>query len=410
MQSTKTHWPSILILAILALGILFFFVSTLVTGTISIVGFFDSTLDSAGNMIISFASGLQTIFLLVSGWFILQKTMGKEQAEISVRFPFAPWQIIFIPFIVIFCITMGAAVSLSGIKWLGWLLLPPLTLTAVVLPILLILGIGTNGLEFGPSWKTWSVLGLGMTIGPLVMVGLEVIVLIFFAVIGVIAVSTQPDLVNELGELAKLLNQGVSDEKSFELLVPYLTQPAVIASIFVFLSVMVPLIEELFKPLAVWLMGFRLESPANGFTLGMLSGGAFALIESLNVSGNGSGSWAVIIAVRAGTSLLHMTTSGLMGYAIVALVRQKKFGRFIGTYLATTVLHGIWNACAAGSAISTLGGFIGKPEWIWNLPAAVCGVMLLMLGIFIVLIAANRKVRAELESSPKPFTDEAGVK
>jgi hypothetical protein len=120
----------------------------------------------------------------------------------------------------------------------------------------------------------------------------------------------------------------------------------------------------------------------------------------------------VIVVVRAGTSLLHMTTSGMMGYTIVQLFQEKKVGRFIVTYLTATALHGIWNACAAGAALATIGEMIGKPEWLLNLPAALCGIVILATGMFFVLLSANRKVRASLAPlvAPKLGLNEEGVK
>jgi RsiW-degrading membrane proteinase PrsW (M82 family) len=156
----------------------------------------------------------------------------------------------------------------------------------------------------------------------------------------------------------------------------------------------VPAIEELIKPLAVWFFARGLNSPANGFTLGALSGAAFALMESLNVSGDGSISWFAIVIIRAGTSLLHITSSGLMGFAIVELFKRKNWGRFLVTYLAMGFLHGIWNACAAATAMAVIGGSIGRPEWLAYLPAAVLGISTLIVGMFAILITANRRIRS----------------
>jgi len=157
--------------------------------------------------------------------------------------------------------------------------------------------------------------------------------------------------------------------------------------------VIVPLIEELFKPLGVWLFGFQIETPTQGFVLGLLSGAAFALFESLNASADGSMSWGAIVTARAGTSLLHMTASGIVGWGIVSAFKEKRYGRLVGAYFAAVLIHGIWNASAAGTGISALGETIGKPEWLTFAPALVCGLLVLAIGMFAVLIASNRKLR-----------------
>ena len=412
MQPAKTHWPSIILLGVSAFGAFVLFMVAFATGIISIVGLFDEFSDSAGSMISGFASGFEMILLGGCAWFILQKAMSKAQADQIIRFPFSPWQLFAIPAVVFFSISLGGLIAISEVKWLGWLTLPALTLLAVVLPILLFLGLGTNGIDLGPRWKAWSTLGISLTVSPLAMITIEIAAVLAVAIAAGIFISTRPSLMQELLDLAPYLEQETSEEGLVRLLAPYITSPTTIALIFLLLSLIVPLIEELFKPLAVWVFARNINSPATGFALGMLSGGAFALVESLNVSGNGSSAWFVIVGVRAGTGLLHMTTSGLMGFAIVQVFQEKRIGRFISTYLAAVILHGLWNACAAGTALATIGDYVGEPQWIWYLPAALCGIAVLVAGLFAILIAANRKLRSThtLSSVPGPGGNEEGVK
>jgi hypothetical protein len=395
MQTSKTHWPSLLILIALALGVFVFLAAALATGLTSIVGLFDGSADPAGMMIRSVAGGFELVLLLICAWFVLQKTTQKEQADLPLQLPFSSWQILAIPLVVLLCIGLGAAVSISEIKWLGWLLLPLLTLGAVILPIVFFFGLGAGRVELSSRWRVFGTLGLSMTLGPLIMIVLEIVVLISFALVAILFVSTQPALVRELSGISNLLNEEISPEAAVELLAPYITRPAVIASFLLYLAFFIPLIEELFKPLAVWLFAKQIHLPASGFALGMLSGGAFALMESLNVSGDGSAGWFAIVSVRAGTSLLHVTTSGLMGHAIVRFFHEKQFVRMLIMYLSCAMLHGLWNACAVGTAFATLGETVGRPEWLWRfLPASIGGLAVLAIGMFVLLLAANRKILA----------------
>lgn len=154
---------------------------------------------------------------------------------------------------------------------------------------------------------------------------------------------------------------------------------------------------------AVWIFARQIDSPAQGFVLGALSGVAFALIESLNASADSSASWGVIVSARAGTSLLHLTTSALVGWGIVSLFKEKRFGRFFAAYFSAVLVHGIWNASAAGAGIASIGELIGKPEWLFNLaPALICGLVVLGIGMFAVLLKSNRSLRTE----PKPIPTE----
>lgn len=66
-------------------------------------------------------------------------------------------------------------------------------------------------------------------------------------------------------------------------------------------------------------------------------------------------------------------------------------------------LHGLWNACAVGAGISTIGTFIGKPEWMFNiLPAVLCGMSVMILGMFAVLLASNRKLQIAAQPAAAP--------
>jgi hypothetical protein len=89
--------------------------------------------------------------------------------------------------------------------------------------------------------------------------------------------------------------------------------------------------------------------------------------------------------------------TGLMGYAIVGAFQEKRFGRLLATYLTVVTIHGIWNACAVGAGLSINGEMLGKPEWTSSfLAASVGGILVLSAGMFVVLIASNKKLRSEM--------------
>ena len=396
MQTNKTHWPSLLTLIVLGIGAAFVLLISFGLGVNSIIGLFTDGIDPAGGMISSFAFGFEFIILILSFWFILQKTMGRDQADQPLKFPFAGWQIIAGINIVIFAAVIGGITAYTEIAWLNWIILPALTILVIVPPIWMLFGIGTNGIDLGPRWRFFSVLGLGMTVGPILMIILEIILLVVIILAGFIYLAVQkPDLFQEIINLTQQLQNETDPDFILNSVAPYVANPAVIATLLGYIAFLVPLIEELLKPLAVWIFAKKIESPAQGFAMGMLSGGAFALLESLNASGDGSVSWPVIVSIRAGTSLLHMTASGLVGWGIVSAFQEKKAGRFFAAYFSAVAIHGIWNACAVGAGISTIGELIGKPEWLFNIiPAAISGMAVLGIGMFVVLIASNRKLRS----------------
>lgn len=400
----KTHWPSLLILIVLGFGVVFVLLLTLGMGVSSIFSLITEDGDPAGQMIGTFAFGFELVTLLVCSWFVLQKTLGREQADASFRFPFADWQIVVILGVIIASVVIGGIVAYAESAWLAWIVLPVLTVLVIVPPIWLLFGIGTRGIELGPRWRFFGTLGLGMTIGPLMMFLMEMILLLGILIAGAAMIYTQqPGLFQEILNLGRILKLETNEDVILKLLAPYISNPVVIATMIGYIALAVPMIEELFKPLAVWIFAKKIESPAQGFALGMLSGAAFALIESLNASGDGTMNWPAIVSIRAGTSLLHMTASGLVGWGIVSAFHEKRPSKFFAAYFTAVAIHGLWNACAVGVGVSMVGEYIGKPEWLYNvIPAMLCGMSTLGIGMFAVLIAANRKLRSSPSSPALP--------
>ena len=124
------------------------------------------------------------------------------------------------------------------------------------------------------------------------------------------------------------MQNGVPDTQSIiNHLLPLVLNPVVIFLGFATISVLVPIIEESFKPLGVWFLSGQKITPAQGFGFGVLSGAAFGLFENLgNTSGAGTG-WALLTTSRISTLLLHSFTAGLVGWALASAWTQRRFLR-----------------------------------------------------------------------------------
>ncbi|MCQ3939370.1 MAG: hypothetical protein DPW18_20345, partial [Chloroflexi bacterium] len=318
-QTRRIHWASLLTLVVFGFGLLIFLAAFVFASVSSIVHLIAGTGAPAAEMIGAFAFGFHALLLIVCAWFVLQKTRGIEQADAPLKIPFTWSRAAAAIAVPVASALIGGMVSLAELEWLSWVFLPLLTLLVVVPPIWLYFGAGSNGLETGARWRFFAIFGLGMTAAPFIMILLEIVFLLF----GVFAVSvylavTDPLLFAELTDLAGIITEVTDPEAILQLAAPYIANPVILIAGFGYLAILVPLIEEFFKPLAVWLFAKQIDSPAQGFVLGMASGAAFGLLESLNASADGSTGWAVVVAARAGTSLLHIVTSGLAGWGVVA--------------------------------------------------------------------------------------------
>ena len=365
-------------------------------GSTALLSFFSGEAVEVEQTIIFIAFGFEGMLLFIAAFFSFQKTLGKPSADQDASFSISFWPIIVLTITAFVSILVGY--QISGINTVNWLILPILTIPAVVLPLCVLMALGTQKLPFGTRWQSWSVLGLGMTLVPLILFVLEVAVLIIVFFIVIAYVMTQPDLVAELQRLSQqIMFLDLQSEAALDLLSPFVAKPGVIITVLAYIAILVPALEEIFKPLGVWLLAGKLESPAQGFALGALSGAGYALIETIGVS-NQTVEWASLLFSRIGTGLLHITTSALMGAAIVLAWRERRYLRLIGTYFIVVLLHGLWNTFAMLFTFSGLAELIGQSGFLSTLqPVMIITMSILAIGLFAILVIFNRKMRNSVQ-------------
>lgn len=408
MQNTPTHVPSLLGAILFALSGLFLLGIGLLMGFAALIAFFTGEPIQAQQTIFFLVFCFEAALLFAIAFFAFQKTLRKPVADQNSSISVSRLQILLCILVAAAAILIGS--QIGGIEPFNWMLLPLLTLPAVVLPLGVLLTLGAQRLPLATRWQSWSVLGLGMTLAPLLLLILETIAAIILFIGVVIYISSQPELASELQGIARqLMVLGPQSEAAQDLLLPYLTKPGVMVVALLFIAVLVPAIEELCKPLGVWLLAGKLHSTAQGFALGALSGAGYALVETIGVSGQAN-EWAILLFTRIGTGLLHITTSALMGAAIVSAWRERRYRRLIGAYLFVVLLHGLWNAFAMLLTFSTLAEFLDQPGPLGTLQPWLSAVMILLaVGLFVILMTSNRRMRAmtiPLRSEPVISTEQ----
>ena len=297
----------------------------------------------------------------------------------------------------------------------AWLLLPPMVLLTAVLPLWWFVETGRRGLSPEPPVRTWGIASFSLLITLPVILMLELILLLLLVLAGGLYLSTQPGFAQQLAILEGLLSDPNFDPQILnDMLMGWLQQPGVVFGVLVVVSGIVPLIEELFKPLAVWLFAGDRLTPAQGFTAGMVSGACFALWENLTaLSTAGDGSGTFILVARVGTGLLHIVTSGLVGWGLASFWQSRRhLGRMLGMYFLAVSLHGLWNAAGVVSGFAPMLQFSLEAS---NLPrviqsSAVGVLVALIIVIFALLLYANARLHrlqavesAALAPSSAPF-------
>jgi hypothetical protein len=397
MKSSTNHYPSLLAALLFVVAAMLFLSVALIMFASALADVFSGENVQARQTILVATSFFEAVILVLATYVAVQRY--RQQAFVSRDASFT----IGFRAVAISLLITGILVFL-GHQWgettsINWLVLPLLTVPAVLLPIFVILGLGVRHIPLGTRWQSWGIFGVAMTLSPFLLAILEVIVLLIVVFLMVAILMSQPNFANEMQHLLRQLAVvRPQPEEMQNLLLPYLAHPAIIGIALSYFSLLVPMIEELLKPLGVWISANRISSPAQGFALGALSGAAYALIETLGVSAQ-TVDWANLLLSRIGTDVLHITTSALMGAAIIYAFREKRFLRLAGTYILAVSLHGLWNGLAILYSYSVVTDSLGKQNALTKFQTPVIIAMVaLAIFIFGILLLSNRRMRATLPS------------
>lgn len=182
---------------------------------------------------------------------------------------------------------------------------------------------------------------------------------------------------------------------------PYLQNPLVIFGILAVVAGLMPMIEEMVKPLGLWVLAGQRLTPAQGFAGGALSGAAFALIESLFYISTPAGSgWLVLALGRVGTCLLHITTTALVGWALANAWANRAYWRLGATYLLAVALHGLWNGLSILSGLAAvLSPAPANLTALVYLSRATPFILAALVLIFIILLWAGNRALANAGSA-----------
>jgi hypothetical protein len=172
-------------------------------------------------------------------------------------------------------------------------------------------------------------------------------------------------------------------------------QPVVIYGGLVVVAILVPLIEEFFKPIGVWLLLGTQPTPAQGFAAGVLSGAGFALFENLTLSASSGEEWSLVVMARIGTSIIHILTTGLTGWALALAWTRGRYLRLGATYLVSVSIHALWNGLVILAIVPEfLPDLSSYPDALENIGAASpIGFLILLVGSLVLLIGSNRALK-----------------
>jgi RsiW-degrading membrane proteinase PrsW (M82 family) len=396
MAPKRTKIPSILLLILSALGILF-------GGFIAGITLVDAYLFSTDNLSTTDILSITTTSLLSFSVCVLNlptfiatiRNLKQKPSRhpLPILFKKANYLIVFWLFIIL----IGYFISQNET---AVFLLAPLTIIAVSIPVFWLIEFARQGLPRSTKLREWGTLTIGITITPIIIIFVEMMVVAIIIVVVMIGLGFQTNLIDQITPFLENINlyQGGIGELE-QILYDLMKNPIISAGIFLTIGLLAPLIEEIFKPMAIWFLLRRPLKEYEGFSLGLISGGAFALLESAGmVIRMNAQDWLPAVALRAATGVLHIGLSGLVGYGLTRSWNQKQYGKGIVYVFSATLLHGGWNSVALLSGFSSTLTQSGPSfDTSGVISILILGCMIaLFLGIITITLKINARLRRKI--------------
>ena len=387
------------------LGLISSIPSALILFVIALLSFSSPSQDMMqGNLFLVYAFTLVFISLAFIPGLItaIYRLINKPIPKIPV-----PWKT---PLLISGLVLWVASLVLSLLinQWKSFSILNAfLVLPLVIIPLILIVLLGARKLSIGNSTRTWGAVAFNFSITMPVVLTVEIILFILLVILMIVWLNRQPLLLNQILSLSNMFSQENIDPQAAEAIFTDLfAHPIVLNVSILVISLLVPLIEEFLKPMALWFLAGKKLTPAQGFIGGLIAGACFAAIETMgSIGAPVDNSWYMILFGRIGTGLLHITLSGLVGWGIASAFYNRNWGRAIFNYFGAVLIHGTWNLFALLSGILPI---LPSQEEFSSLLLVLSQigpyllVVIAVLNVFI-LIRANRKLQFESsQTSPLP--------
>jgi len=398
------HWTSVWQLGFSLMGILSLggFAFTLVGIVVS------SAIDGSAGMgdalpllLMAAGIGFSGLLLLPSAGHAFLRLLDKP-SPFQIKPARPGYLILFVPLLV------GLGFLTAQSTTLIWVLLPPIHVITIGISVLWLITLGTRGLSKGSKQRQWGIFGAGLVIAPMFSLLAELVIILVVGVLGIGYLARDPVFAEELAQLSEryLINPNLPMDTALEVIEPYLMQPITIYAGLVLVAILVPLVEELFKPVGVWLLAGRNPSPSQGFTAGVLSGAGFALFENFTLSASSGEEWSLIVAARMGTSIIHIVTTGLTGWALASAWQKNRYFQLGITFLTSVTIHALWNGLVVLSVVPELMPDLANyPDILYNIGAAApIGFTVLLAGSFVLLLGCNRALRRAIIPAVKTDT------
>ena len=205
----------------------------------------------------------------------------------------------------------------------------------------------------GPALKGrrfWGQFIGGLWVVPVIALLVEIIIFIPIIILFLLNVQSME---NGTQWLDLLLDPNLVAPIMPDELTAIILDPGTIAIVFLFSSVLVPIIEEILKTMVVWPWLYYRRPSQEALMGGILGGAGYALTEALFLSQQ-SQTWLPVMIGRAGATMMHTFTTALASWGLAEGFVQKRWRRTILSFAIAIGFHGLWNAAAISMAFSEI--------------------------------------------------------
>ena len=355
-------------------------------GVSSDLGLLDTQVISS--LLFTAGLGFAGILLIPSTIYSGRRLFGNKPS-ILAHWDKMAWLAFFFPIPILF----GLLIQ-NGPSW-GLYLLPFVHVVANGASIFWILNLGRMKFPPNSAQRNWGAFGAGLTLTPAITFIIEILLLIIIGLFWLVLIQTRPELEQEIRYLLNVVSESsVESEIPARWVAEFVNRPEVTGTIFLYFSLLIPLVEELLKPLAVYFLLGRKLQPWEGFMIGATAGTGYALFENLTI-GAGADTWSFVMISRLGTAAIHILTTGLVGWGLASAWTEKKYGRLAGSFIAAVALHGVWNGLNIFTALADFPSIQDQiSPFLLNFARyAPVGLILLALGSIVGLVRTNLLLR-----------------
>jgi hypothetical protein len=388
-SGSKVYLPSLGMLIISGGGALISLTSAAGLILAGLITWLGSNIEESGaHLLLSFgwASALQFLLLLPATVFAILRLIDVSFPVWNSRkaYGFSVAGLVLVP------ITIAIGSRLTQEPRLAELILPVLQLFVIGLPLVWLLAMGTRGFPAGTSQRGWNIFSFSSVISIPIILVVEMVIILGLVAAGFAWLGFfLPDLLQQMGHtIERLVNVQSDLESIIRILRPYINQPLVFAGGLALTAGIIPIMEELLKPMALWFFAGRPLSPREGFTGGLICGASFALLESLGAMANPTmETWPLIAIGRIGTGILHMGTTALVGWGLGKAWSEEKYGSLAGAFIAAVGFHSVWNIFGLMTGLSEISEMLNiQSEIVRRMITISPFVLILLSGLLISII------------------------